>query len=45
MLLVDRGQDASWITAFATRERRLGQYPAKCNRNAPICFSPYLYRA
>ncbi len=23
----------------------MGKHPAKCNRNDPICFSPYLYRA
>jgi transposase len=26
-------------------ERRIGQHPAESNRNNPICFSPYLYRA
>jgi transposase len=23
----------------------MGQHPAESNRNDPICFSPYLYRA
>jgi len=39
MLLADRGYDADWISALAAK--RL----AWANILAPICFSPYLYRA
>ena len=35
-----------WGRQGITAERgAFGQHPTKCNRNDPICFSPYLYRA
>src|SRR6516162_7041512 len=45
MLLADRGYDADWIRALAARKGALANIPPRCNRSAPICFSPYLYRA
>ena len=45
MLLADRGYDADWIRALAFNKRVWANIPPKCNRNNPICFSPYLYRA
>jgi transposase len=44
MLLADRGYVADWIRALAA-ERGWANIPPRCNRNAPICFGPYLYRA
>src|SRR5262245_20162821 len=43
MLLADRGYDADWIRALATRKGALANIPPRCNRSEPICFSPYLY--
>jgi transposase len=45
MLLADRGYDADWIRALAAERGAWANIPPKCNRNDPICFSPYLYRA
>jgi len=45
MLLADRGYDADWIRAFATKRGVWANILPRCNRNDPICFSPYLYRA
>jgi transposase len=45
MLLADRGYDADWIRALAARKGALANIPPRRNRNKPICFSPYLYRA
>src|SRR5580704_18109288 len=45
MLLADRGYDAYWIRAFAAEKGVWANIPPRCNRNEPICFSPYLYRA
>ena len=45
MLLADRGYDADWIRAFVNQQRAWANIPPKQNRKAPICFSPYLYRA
>jgi transposase len=44
MLLADRGYDTGWIRELAMKK---GAWPTprKSNRNDPICFSPYLYRA
>ena len=45
MLLADRGYDADWIR-IRRRERRLrANISPKNNRNDPIYFSLYLYRA
>ncbi len=44
MLLADRGYDADWIRALATKKRAWINMPPRSN-NDPICFSPYLYRA
>jgi transposase len=45
MLLADRGYDADWIRALAVKKCAWANIPARSNRNDPICFSPYLYRA
>ena len=45
MLLADRGYDADWIRALAAERGVWANIPPRCNRNDPICFSPYLYRA
>jgi transposase len=45
MLLADRGYDANWIRALASKRGVWANIPPRCNRNEPICFSPYLYRA
>jgi transposase len=45
MLLADRGYDADWIRELAAAKGAWANIPPKSNRNNPICFSPYLYRA
>ena len=45
MLLADRGYDADWIRELAMKKGAWTNIPPKSNRNDPICFSPYLYRA
>jgi transposase len=45
MLLADRGYDADWIRAMAANRGVWANIPPRSNRNEPICFSPYLYRA
>jgi len=45
MLLADRGYDADWIRALAAKKGAWANIPPRNNRSAPICFSPYLYRA
>jgi len=45
MVLADRGYDADWIRALATKKGAWANIPPRSNRNEPICFSPYLYRA
>lgn len=45
LLLADRGYDADWIRAVATRRGAWANSPPRRNRNEPICFSLYLYRA
>jgi transposase len=45
MLLADRGYDADWIRDLALKRGAWANIPPKSNRNNPICFSPYLYRA
>jgi transposase len=45
MLLADRGYDADWIRELAVKKEAWANIPPKSNRNKPICFSPYLYRA
>ena len=45
MLLADRGYDADWIRELAMKKGAWANIPPKSNRNGPICFSPYLYRA
>ncbi len=45
MLLADRGYDADWIRALAAKRHAWANIPPRSNRNEPICFSPYLYRA
>jgi transposase len=41
----DRGYDADWIRELARQQGAWANIPPKRNRNGPICFSPYLYRA
>jgi transposase len=45
MLLANRGYDAEWIRELAMKNGAWANIPPKSNRNGPICFSPYLYRA
>jgi transposase len=45
MLLADRGYDADWIRTLATEKDSWANIPPRSNRNDPVCFSPYLYRA
>jgi transposase len=45
MLLADGGYDADWIRELAIKKGAWANIPQKCNRNKPICISPYLYRA
>jgi transposase len=45
MLLADRGYDADWIRDLAAKRGAWPNIPPRRNRNDPICFSPYLYRA
>src|SRR4029077_1286491 len=45
MLLADRGYDSDWIRELACQQGAWANIPPKRNRNDPICFSPYLYRA
>src|SRR5215469_7947520 len=45
MLLADRGYDADWIRELTIRKGAWANIPPKSNRNGPICFSRYLYRA
>lgn len=44
MLLADRGYDAL-IRELAMKKGAWANIPPKSNRNTPICFSSYLYRA
>jgi transposase len=45
MLLADRGYDADWIRGLVAEKGAWANIPPRRNRNEPICFSPYLYRA
>jgi transposase len=45
MLLADLGYDADWIGTLAPTGAAWANIPPRGNRDAPICFSPYLYRA
>ena len=45
MLLADRRYDADWMRELAMKKGAWANIPPKSNRNDPICFSPYLYRA
>jgi transposase len=36
---------ADWIRELAMKKGAWANIPPKSNRNDPICFSPYLYRA
>jgi transposase len=45
MLLADCGYDADWIRTLAADRGAWANIPPRSNRNDPICFSPYLYRA
>jgi transposase len=39
------GFDADWIRMLATEKGTWTNIPPRSNRNNPICFSPYLFRA
>jgi transposase len=41
MLLADRGYDADWIRAFATKRGVWANITPRCNRNDPICFERF----
>src|SRR5258705_384496 len=41
----DGGYDAVWIRGFGVERGAWANTPPRRNRNEPICFSPYLYRA
>ena len=45
MLLADRGYNADWIREFAAAKGAWANISPKNNRNDPIYFSLYLYRA
>jgi transposase len=45
MLLADLGYDADWIRELAIKKGAWANIQPKSNRNKPICFSPYVYRA
>jgi transposase len=45
MLLADRGYDGDRIRAFVDHKGAWVNIRPKQNRKAPICFSPYFYRA
>ena len=45
MLVADRGYDADWIRELAVKKGAWANIPPKSNRNKPIYFSPFLYRA
>jgi transposase len=45
ILLADRGYDADWVRALATKRQAWANIPPRSNRIQPICFSPHLYRA
>jgi transposase len=45
MLLADLGYDADWIRGLVAEKGAWANIPPRRNRNEPICFSPYLYRA
>jgi len=45
MLLADRGYDADWIRELARQQGAWAHIPRKRNSKAPVCVSPYLYRA
>lgn len=45
MLLADLGYDAGWIRELAMKKGAWANIPPRSNRDDPICFSPYLYRA
>jgi transposase len=45
MLLADRGYDADEIRAFVDHKGAWPNISPRQNRKAPICFSPYFYRA
>jgi transposase len=40
-----RGYDADWIRGLVAEKGAWANIPPRRNRNEPICFSPYLYRA
>jgi len=44
-IIFDRVCDADWIGELAIKKGAWANIPPKSNRNGPICFSPYLYRA
>ena len=45
MLLADKGCDANALRNAAIERKGCANIPVKANRKAPICFSPFLYKA
>lgn len=44
MVLADRAYDADWLRTMVSAQGGWANIPPKTNRNAPICFSPWLYK-
>jgi transposase len=45
MLLADKGYDVSALRNAVIERKAWANIPPKANRKAPICFSPFLYKA
>ena len=45
MLLADKANDADWIRDRVNQRGPWANRPPPSNRNGPICFSPWLYKA
>src|SRR5262249_49628862 len=45
MLLADKGYDANALRNAVIERKAWANIPPKANRKAPICFSPFLYKA
>lgn len=45
MLLADKGYDTNALRNVVTERRAWANIPLKANREDPICFSPFLYKA
>jgi transposase len=45
MLLADKGYDSNALRNAVIERKAWANIPPKANRKAPICFSPFLYKA